>query len=198
MRVRRACAIQVSIYAGLWAIYVLWHIISNHTLPPQNMMDEFYIAFFTSTTLWACNLALDARMPVQVNSVSVTQPVKPIQSKAIQNEPAKCSACLVRPITDTHYHLCATCKKTYIHEIQRVRTQKYRARQIGEPETLTVGEWIQTLKAFNFHCAHCQKAPIQAMDHFIPLGYGIGTTKENCVPSCYKCNGKKAHKHPEM
>ena len=109
----------------------------------------------------------------------------------------KCPVCRKEGIADVHYQLCSTCKKQFASEIQRVRTQKYRAKKLKEPATLTVVEWLQTLQSFNNLCAHCQKAPFQVMDHFIPLGHGVGTTKENCIPSCARCNGTKSNKHPE-
>jgi 5-methylcytosine-specific restriction endonuclease McrA len=108
-----------------------------------------------------------------------------------------CSACEHFPIKDTHYQLCLECKQQYSGEIQRVRSQKYRARQAHMEATLTVGEWIQTLQHFHFLCAHCQKKRFTVMDHFIPIDKGGGTTKENCIPSCAKCNGRKSSTHPE-
>ena len=108
-----------------------------------------------------------------------------------------CTICKERVITDKHYQLCSMCKHKYAGEILRVRAQRYRAQQARTEVSLTVVEWLQTVQAFHFLCAYCQKAPFTVMDHFIPIDKHGGTTKENCIPACAKCNGHKYNKKPE-
>lgn len=123
------------------------------------------------------------------------------RKQAVQNQefPATvlCPVCNVQLIVDKRYQLCATCKQRYAAEIKRIRVQKYRARQANEPDTLTVVEWIHTLQAFHFLCAYCQKARFTVMEHYQPIGTGVGTIQENCVPACRKCNAQKSNKRPE-
>jgi len=63
--------------------------------------------------------------------------------------------------------------------------------------TLTLPQWIATLDYFRWKCAYCQKEPYQAFEHFIPMSLGGGTTVDNCVPACARCDGTKASKHPD-
>jgi 5-methylcytosine-specific restriction endonuclease McrA len=93
--------------------------------------------------------------------------------------------------------VCGECKRTYAQEAQRVRAQNYLARRSGLEASLTLGEWISTLKSYQYMCAYCQDKPYRVLEHFIPMVKGGGTTKENCLPSCQSCNVKKGNEHPE-
>jgi len=147
--------------------------------------------------------ALTTTLPVAFHSKKLaivqTTPIKVIPQLPVISapKPMVCLICRTRPMTDMHYEVCAECKGRYAHEILRVRSQKYRAKQAGEPATLTVAEWVQTLQSFKFLCAYCQSTRFEALEHYIPIGHGAGTTKENCVPACRKCNSQKSNKHPE-
>ena len=44
----------------------------------------------------------------------------------------------------------------YIREAMRVWTQLQRSMDAGLEATLTVDEWIATLKSFDGRCAYCQ------------------------------------------
>ena len=79
----------------------------------------------------------------------------------------------------------------YIREAMRVCTQLQRSMDAGLEATLTVDEWIATLKSFDGRCAYCQWRPLEAMDHLIPHALGGGTTADNCVPVCKSCNSQK-------
>lgn len=103
-----------------------------------------------------------------------------------------CTVCNEHPVTDKHYHLCSSCKHLYNAEMQRVRTQRHRAKEAGLDCTLTIVEWLHTLQAFKFKCAYCQVNRFEVMEHIIPMKHGGGTTKENCTPACTLCN---SHKH---
>lgn len=107
-----------------------------------------------------------------------------------------CSICQ----RDSLYSVCLECEREHQHEIQRVRSQNWRAKKASEPATLTIDQWLRTLEAFNYKCAYCQTGPYQCMEHYIPIGQGKkdgGTTAKNCVPACHKCNTEKSNKHPE-
>jgi 5-methylcytosine-specific restriction endonuclease McrA len=44
-----------------------------------------------------------------------------------------------------------------------------------------------------FTCVYCD-APAETIDHVIPRTRGGGSTYENCVAACVRCNRKKGHK----
>ena len=110
----------------------------------------------------------------------------------------KCIHC-GKPITQLDQLLyCAECIKDQMErERHRVQTQNYRASQAGLPATLTLEEWLQTLADFNGLCAYCMTRPFEHLEHFIPIDAGGGTTVDNCVPSCGRCNYSKGSKDPD-
>jgi len=79
----------------------------------------------------------------------------------------------------------------------RVWRARQRAIQAHLPATLTVEQWLRTLKHFGWRCAYCEQRPGVIIEHFIPLPLA-GTTAENCVPSYYACNSKKGNVHPDF
>lgn len=117
-------------------------------------------------------------------------PNDPKGKSALQGQ--KCSICL----QDSKYEICLSCEKQFQGERQRVRSQILRAKQHNTPATLTLVEWLDTLAIFHWRCAYCYDK-YEALEHYIPVVHGGGTTKENCVPACFKCNSKKSGKHPE-
>ena len=82
-------------------------------------------------------------------------------------------------------------------ERHRVQTQNYRASQLGLPATLTLEEWLQTLADFNGLCAYCMERRFEHLEHFIPIDAGGGTTIDNCVPACERCNYSKGSDDPD-
>lgn len=103
----------------------------------------------------------------------------------------KCRGCFkdfVSP-TSSRNPLCSDClpfdrgkaKKILKRHIQE-------ARKKGLPATLTVEQWLETVRVFAGKCAYCQKHPYEALDHFIPNGH---TTVKNCIPDCTSCNRSK-------
>jgi 5-methylcytosine-specific restriction endonuclease McrA len=85
----------------------------------------------------------------------------------------------------------------YKTEASRVALQISRAEKLGLPATLTLEQWITTLNHFQWKCAYCQ-GPYTLIEHFIPLAHGKGTTADNCVPACHKCNSQKGTYHPSQ
>ncbi len=77
------------------------------------------------------------------------------------------------------------------HERNKVRNHLARARRAGTPATLTLDEWLITLKYFNYCCAYCQRLPYEVLDHMVSIAKGGGTTATNTVPACRSCNSTK-------
>lgn len=84
----------------------------------------------------------------------------------------------------------------YKREASRLKDQLTRARRANLPDTLTLEQWISTLDHFQWKCAYCEERDYQLLEHFIPLSHGKGTTQDNCVPACTKCNVTKSAWHP--
>lgn len=72
-----------------------------------------------------------------------------------------------------------------------------RSKKFKTPTTLTLDEWLETLEYFGHVCAYCRERPYQVLEHFVPIDKGGGTSRDNCVPACYKCNIKKGGNHPD-
>jgi len=90
-----------------------------------------------------------------------------------------------------------TVPRSYHQIKEQLQAQLLRAEQAKLPATLTMKQWLFTLKYFRGCCAYCNNRPGIVLEHFIPLTSGGGTTIGNCVPSCYSCNSKKGNKHPD-
>jgi 5-methylcytosine-specific restriction endonuclease McrA len=116
----------------------------------------------------------------QENGMSEDDLLRELQQQGLKNKPRK-----EKPIGDRD------------NEAQIVIWQLRRATQANAPATLTAEQWLATLDDFSWKCAYCQEQAYACMDHFTPIGLGGGTAKENCVPSCKICNGKKGPLHPD-
>jgi 5-methylcytosine-specific restriction endonuclease McrA len=108
------------------------------------------------------------------------------------------------PCSSGHGPTAGACTECFLHYSDlsnEVSSQRARALKCGLPATLTIRQWKAITDHFHGKCAYCQKVDDRLkygvlIEHFIPISLGGGTTKENCVPSCYTCNGKKRHLHP--
>ena len=106
---------------------------------------------------------------------------------------------------------CYDCENSYRRDLKESRsdedrrqqkarqaliTSRYRARKIQLPDTLTELQVAEILNRFSSKCSVCE-SEYQHLDHFIPVssGYG-GTTLENIVPMCGRCNMSKGAKNP--
>ncbi len=88
----------------------------------------------------------------------------------------------------------ANAREQYIRREQgRVANAVRRAKEKGLPHTLTLKEWLETIDHFEGRCAYCQERfSYEHLEHFFPLaGNRFGTTADNCVPSCRRCNRYK-------
>ena len=80
-------------------------------------------------------------------------------------------------------------------ETIKVERNVGRAKKLGLEATLTIWEWLQIKRNWNFNCAFCQ-GKAETMEHIVPLSRGGGTHRLNVVPACEKCNtlhGKVLH-----
>lgn len=94
---------------------------------------------------------------------------------------------------------CPDCAAEQVkRERARVQAQRIRAENKDLPATLTLEEWLQTLADFNGLCAYCQERPFEHLEHFIPIDAGGGTTIDNCIPACGKCNWSKGADDPDL
>ncbi len=101
-----------------------------------------------------------------------------------------CSKVLLSDYVDNNF----TCAKCY-ENIYLIDSNNSRARKFNVPATLTLAEWDSIVKHFNAMCAYCGGI-YECLEHYRPIPTG-GTTKDNCLPSCRKCNSTKGNKTPE-
>lgn len=128
-----------------------------------------------------------------------------------------CMVC-VEELKRTHGHRCIICSELYIWleeqgegmevcysckdpfkstEYIRVHKQNIRARKYKVAATLTVGQWLANTRYFDNKCAYCKECPFDCLEHFMPISLNGGTTQDNCLPSCGKCNTRKSDRHPD-
>lgn len=82
-------------------------------------------------------------------------------------------------------------------EAEKVQKHNKRAIELDNPGTLTIEEWTIKLNAFGWSCAYCG-GPYEVLEHVVPLTFPFsGTTANNCVPACSKCNNLKGPYHPD-
>ena len=116
---------------------------------------------------------------------------------AINRQFVSCELCEKKTVNGIN-GFCYDCYKKPGTPSSIVSAHLSRAKEAKVPATLTVKQWIATVDYFNNKCAYCQNRPFQVLEHFLPISLGGGTTQENCVPACKKCNGKKNSAHPDM
>jgi 5-methylcytosine-specific restriction endonuclease McrA len=88
------------------------------------------------------------------------------------------------------YDHCDECYKLRLRESKIVNYNNRRTQELGLVSDLTIDEWIEVLDAHGWACAYCG-GEYEALDHVTPVSKGGGTTKDNVVPSCAKCNASK-------
>jgi hypothetical protein len=72
---------------------------------------------------------------------------------------------------------------------QSLRGQNQRAKRAGARHDLTMEQWLETLRYFDYKCAYCG-GNYEVIEHYIPV-HKAGTTVSNCVPACFSCNSIK-------
>ena len=70
------------------------------------------------------------------------------------------------------------------------------ARKAGLDCDLTTQQWRLILDMYANRCAYCGSKQDIQQDHVIPISRGGGTTMNNIVPACRKCNQSKKDKTP--
>jgi 5-methylcytosine-specific restriction endonuclease McrA len=56
---------------------------------------------------------------------------------------------------------------------------------------------LQVKHNIQWKCAYCGVRPYRVLEHFIPIGLGGGTTADNVLPACSRCNSTKSLYHPQ-
>jgi len=74
------------------------------------------------------------------------------------------------------------CRKAY---------QIRKSKKLSLPATLTVPQWNQIKKDFNYDCAYCGKELKLTQEHFIAVSKGGGYELGNILPICKSCNSSK-------
>lgn len=105
--------------------------------------------------------------------------------------------------------------KDYLNDQSRLWRQKNRHKDaaysvkrrnlIKEVEkSLTIDEWNDILRDYDYSCAYCDMGQDEHLDkyrqrlhqdHVVPLTKGGSFTKENIVPACITCNASKSNKN---
>jgi len=116
--------------------------------------------------------------------------------KVVERQFAICKICGKKTMNGHVYEVCYDCK-VYTPSVKALSSHLKRAMDASTPATLTPKEWIATLAYFGGKCAYCMHRPIQVLEHFLPIALGGGTTADNCVPACHRCNIKKRGIHPD-
>lgn len=57
-------------------------------------------------------------------------------------------------------------------------------------------DWQKALAYFDNKCAYCGSTEDLEQEHFVPVRFGGGYTKDNIVPSCKDCNSHKQGQDP--
>lgn len=109
-----------------------------------------------------------------------------------------CKFCKNKFIANNSQNTCRACWwKDSRHLSAQVKRQLARAREKQLTATLTLREWRSTVEYFKGKCAYCLTAPMEVLDHFIPIKLGGGTTADNCIPSCSGCSLDKSAYNPK-
>jgi 5-methylcytosine-specific restriction endonuclease McrA len=76
-----------------------------------------------------------------------------------------------------------------------LRSIAKRRAQLAIESTLTSQEWTDIKSAYNQSCMYCGTMNrLLQQDHFIPISKGGHHVKENIVPACPSCNGRKGNR----
>jgi len=74
---------------------------------------------------------------------------------------------------------------------------KRRANRREFINTLTLDEWLDILKEYDYKCTYCgcefDENNMPTKEHIIPISKGGDNVKENIVPACRSCNSKKLY-----
>lgn len=109
-----------------------------------------------------------------------------------------CLACDSRYLPFHSKQLCNTCWEGPVrNEWTKVSNQNTRAQKYGMPATLNIKQWLAVIEHFKNKCSYCNINDYTDMEHYIPIEIA-GTTVNNCLPACGRCNSKKHNRHPDQ
>ena len=77
-------------------------------------------------------------------------------------------------------------------EIKRAKDQGYRARKRAATGTFTGTEWLELVAGHGGACGYCGRLVVLEPEHRTPLSRGGDNTIANIIPSCRRCNARKA------
>jgi len=78
-----------------------------------------------------------------------------------------------------------------------IQWQNRRAEGMGASGKITLQQWDDCLKYFDYKCAYCGKSKKLSIDHIIPLTKNGINSLSNIVPSCKSCNSSKSNHNYE-
>jgi hypothetical protein len=81
---------------------------------------------------------------------------------------------------------------------ERIEAHCARAALMGAAADLTPDQWRTVYELFRGECAYCGRAGRVAVEHVVPVYLGGGTTQNNVVPACKRCNLDKGRMAPEL
>jgi hypothetical protein len=85
-------------------------------------------------------------------------------------------------------YLCDDCNTNFNkNEISRIYQNNQRTKLLNLPSTLNIYDWLNILEKYDYRCAYCG-GKYEVLEHIKPVSKGGGTTKNNVVPACNKCN----------
>lgn len=76
-------------------------------------------------------------------------------------------------------------------EVGRAKSQKRRARLLGNGGTFTAEEWIGICNEYDNKCLCCGEQVKLTVDHVIPISVGGSNDISNIQPLCKPCNSRK-------
>lgn len=118
------------------------------------------------------------------------------QTEFIKDHTVQCVDCSVDVFRRSRTKVrCDNCQDKRHPQISRVSMARARTEKLGLASDLTFEQWTQTLEYYNYSCAYCGGG-FEALDHFMPVVRGGGTTWSNCVPACQHCNSVKHDRLP--
>lgn len=145
---------------------------------------------------WKCGLCREFKDRRTFTFVYATWRVPPVCPECFAEKAvfqATCIGCQqgTPALVDMAY-TCPSCEPMKIS----VSNNNTRARKAHLPATLTLRQWVQAMRYFEGKCAYCN-GPYQCLEHYVPLSLGGGSTADNCLPCCYRCNLRKKNLHPD-
>lgn len=76
----------------------------------------------------------------------------------------------------------------------RLKKSKRAAMKHGAEATLTLEEWLDVCKRYDYRCAYCGRRMPLEQDHVVAITKNGPHTKDNVVPACKHCNSSKGNR----